>query len=88
MLDDPTIDQRRENVAFVTPAKRKSELGQFMTPSAIANFMTQMFSSLRSKTVCLLDAGAGVGSLKRYWKHLGPRNGQNTSPTTELVPVV
>lgn len=63
MLDGPTIDQRREAIACSTPAKRKSELGQFMTPSKIANFMSGMFSPLKSKKICLLDAGAGIGSL-------------------------
>lgn len=43
-------------------ANRKSELGQFMTPAAIATFMASLFSS-PSKTIQLLDAGAGTGSL-------------------------
>ena len=41
---------------------RKSELGQFMTPAAIATFMASLFSAT-SRTIHLLDAGAGVGSL-------------------------
>lgn len=61
MLD--TIDQRREAVAQATPNKRKSELGQFMTPSVIADFMAAMFRPLKGKKIRLLDAGAGIGSL-------------------------
>lgn len=61
MLD--TIDQRREAVAQATPNKRKSELGQFMTPSGIADFMAGMFRPLKGKKIRLLDAGAGIGSL-------------------------
>jgi adenine-specific DNA-methyltransferase len=58
-----TIDQRRTAIAEATPAKRKSELGQFMTPSVIARFMAGMFSPLKGKEIRLLDAGAGIGSL-------------------------
>ena len=63
MLQIQTIDKRREAIALATPAKRKSELGQFMTPSVIATFMAGMFDSMRNKEIRLLDAGAGIGSL-------------------------
>lgn len=42
--------------------ERRSALGQFMTPAAIARFMAGLFSP-GAKAVRLLDAGAGVGSL-------------------------
>jgi hypothetical protein len=38
--------------------QRKSELGQFLTPQPIANFMAGLFES-RPSEVHLLDAGAG-----------------------------
>ena len=57
------IDQRRKTIAGNTSAQKKSELGQFMTPSEIAGFMTSMFSSVAGRKVHLLDAGAGIGSL-------------------------
>src|SRR5437879_1730250 len=41
---------------------RRSELGQFMTPPATAQFMASMFEA-KSEVLKLLDAGAGVGSL-------------------------
>lgn len=41
---------------------RRWELGQFMTPGPIAEFMASMFKPT-TKPVRLLDAGAGVGSL-------------------------
>jgi adenine-specific DNA-methyltransferase len=63
MLEKHTIDQRREARAKVTSAKRKSELGQFMTPSVIAEFMADMFAPLSKRNIRLLDAGAGIGSL-------------------------
>ena len=42
---------------------RKSEFGQFMTPSNIARFMASLFPASPLKTCRLLDAGAGVGAL-------------------------
>ena len=42
---------------------RKSELGQFMTPSNIARFMASLFPASDLKTCRLLDAGAGLGAL-------------------------
>ncbi|NHZ38657.1 Eco57I restriction-modification methylase domain-containing protein [Massilia aquatica] len=62
-LSDEAIDARREAVARVTSQKHKSAFGQFMTPSVIATFMASMFHPLAEKTVRLLDAGAGIGSL-------------------------
>lgn len=41
---------------------RQEELGQFLTASPLADFMASMFGAL-PKTVRLLDAGAGAGSL-------------------------
>ena len=63
MLQAQTIDERRVAIALATPEKRKSELGQFMTPSVIATFMASMFNPLGKKNIRLLDAGAGIGSL-------------------------
>lgn len=63
MLDTQAIDDRRQVIARATPAKHKSQLGQFMTPGVIANFMASMFEPLGSKVIRLLDAGAGIGSL-------------------------
>lgn len=42
--------------------KRKTAMGQFMTPSAVGQFMASLFANA-SNDVRLLDAGAGVGSL-------------------------
>ena len=48
--------------AIETPRSRQEELGQFLTPLPVARFMASMFGAL-PKTVRLLDAGAGAGSL-------------------------
>ena len=56
-------DSVRRQVAPRIAQKRKSELGQFMTPSSIARFMADMFPPSTMQTCRLLDAGAGVGAL-------------------------
>ena len=43
---------------------RRHELGQFLTPSPVADFMASLFSVNR-RTIRLLDAGAGAGALTR-----------------------
>lgn len=43
--------------------KRKAELGQFMTPPAIARFMASLFPPDASGICHLLDPGAGIGDL-------------------------
>jgi adenine-specific DNA-methyltransferase len=44
------------------PRSRQEELGQFLTAAPVADFMASMFGPL-PRTVRLLDAGAGAGSL-------------------------
>jgi adenine-specific DNA-methyltransferase len=48
--------------AMKTHRNRREELGQFLTATPVADFMASMFGPL-PKTVHLLDAGAGAGSL-------------------------
>lgn len=43
--------------------KRKEELGQFLTPARIAEFMASLFTPPLPKAIRLLDAGAGNGAL-------------------------
>lgn len=49
-------------VAESAVRKRQGELGQFLTPAPVADFMASLFGPL-PKVVRLLDAGAGAGSL-------------------------
>ncbi|WP_411348685.1 BsuBI/PstI family type II restriction endonuclease [Paenibacillus sp. WLX2291] len=42
---------------------KKNELSQFFTPYQIADFMVSLFDEKKLKSPCLLDAGAGIGSL-------------------------
>jgi adenine-specific DNA-methyltransferase len=48
--------------AIENPRSRQVELGQFLTAAPVAAFMASMFGQL-PRTVLLLDAGAGAGSL-------------------------
>jgi len=57
------VEQTRFRVSKNTEAKRKSELGQFLTPAKTAHFMAGLFTSKSSLECRLLDAGAGIGSL-------------------------
>lgn len=51
-----------KNATVDNPRTRQGELGQFLTPRPVADFMAAMFGPL-PRTVRLLDAGAGAGSL-------------------------
>ncbi|OGT00660.1 MAG: hypothetical protein A2Y51_07290 [Gallionellales bacterium RIFCSPLOWO2_02_60_31] len=55
------IDQVRREASSLLDSQRRSDLGQYMTPSHIAAFMASLFSY--NGQARLLDAGAGVGSL-------------------------
>lgn len=63
MLSIQSIDKRRESISVATPARHKTELGQFLTPSIIAKFMAGLFNPLSDKEIRILDAGAGIGTL-------------------------
>jgi adenine-specific DNA-methyltransferase len=56
-------DAVRREVSPGLALKRKSALGQFMTPSPVARFMASLFPPATLQTCRLLDAGAGVGAL-------------------------
>ena len=61
MLDQ--AEYKRRTVASTTDRKKKSALGQFMTPSTVARFMAGLFDIRVGEPVHLLDAGAGLGAL-------------------------
>ncbi len=56
------LDTVRREVSPTLDPKRRSKLGQFMTPGRIASLMAEMFVSM-SGDIRLLDAGAGMGAL-------------------------
>ncbi len=56
-------DKDRRNVSQNIDQKKKSKLGQFMTPAPVAKFMAGMFPQSGLAECKLLDAGAGLGAL-------------------------
>ena len=56
------LDTIRIEASNALDQKKRSELGQFMTPVRIAQFMASLFSKI-DQPVHLLEAGAGIGSL-------------------------
>ena len=61
-MNNATIDELRLEANSKLDPKKKWELGQFMTPSNIAELMSNFFDSPK-QLVKLLDCGAGIGSL-------------------------
>jgi adenine-specific DNA-methyltransferase len=57
------IEQARLRISKNTAPKKKSQLGQFLTPKSTASFMAGLFSNMDVKDCHLLDPGAGMGSL-------------------------
>lgn len=57
------LDSIRREVSAKLDRKQRSALGQFMTPTSVADFMASLFPPIRNRNVRLLDAGAGIGSL-------------------------
>ncbi|WP_068779938.1 SAM-dependent methyltransferase [Paenibacillus sp. GM2] len=56
-----TLDKER---LVINPLlKRKSELGQFLTPASVAKYMASIFDKNKLYDPKILDAGAGIGTL-------------------------
>ncbi len=60
MLD--VVDFFRLDACRKIQAQRRSQLGQFLTPPAVARQMASMLEC-KQPDIVLLDAGAGVGTL-------------------------
>ena len=58
-----STDYFRLDTAGKLDPKKRSALGQFLTPLDIARFMSSLFDDFSNNEVSLLDPGAGVGSL-------------------------
>ena len=71
--------------------RRQGELGQFLTPSPVADFMASLFGPF-PETVRLLDAGAGAGALTAAFvsRLCEKKNGVRTVEATlyELDPLI
>lgn len=60
-MNSSVVDSLRHEANAKLDPRRKSALGQFMTPYKVAEFMASLFT--RRDDAVLLDAGAGIGSL-------------------------
>ncbi|MBA4395855.1 MAG: SAM-dependent methyltransferase [Syntrophus sp. (in: bacteria)] len=58
-----TLDHVRRTVNGRTQRADRADIGQFLTPVAIARFMASLFAPNRLDHVRILDAGAGAGVL-------------------------
>jgi len=56
------LDHVRQSFNAATSRSGRSEIGQFLTPVSIADFMSSLFEP-RTKKVRILDPGAGTGVL-------------------------
>ena len=57
-----TVEHIRQITNSKLNPKKKAELGQYMTPSVIAEYMSTLFNA-KKEDIKLLDCGAGIGSL-------------------------
>ena len=78
------VDQTRLTVSRAMDPKRKSQLGQFFTPTSIARFMAEMFDGGGKEECRLLDPGAGIGSLSAAFLDRWVSGGLNFIDTLRL----
>lgn len=57
------VEKTRLRISNNTEAKRKSQLGQFLTPEKAAQYMAGLFTPATGVACRVLDPGAGIGSL-------------------------
>lgn len=76
------LDTIRLDVSAKLERKQRSALGQFMTPSRVADFMAGLFPLPAHRPIRLLDAGAGIGSLTAAFLE---RWGQGDVPRIEVT---
>lgn len=77
-----TAEVYRTAVSQQLDPTTRVELGQFLTPSAVATFMASLFAPTQSE-VTLLDPGAGVGTLTAAF--IEQLLGQGTLPASITV---
>jgi type I restriction-modification system DNA methylase subunit len=86
------LDSIRLEVSAKLDRKQRSALGQFMTPTSVADFMAGLFPHIRNRNVRLLDAGAGIGSLTaaflERWSHGRSASGHVEATAYEIDPIL
>lgn len=61
------VDFYRLDAGHSLSVDQRSEFGQFLTPAPVAKFMASLAAPATDR-IRLLDAGAGVGSLKAAYQ--------------------
>lgn len=83
------LDPIRLEVSAKLDRKQRSALGQFMTPTRVADFMAGLFPAIKNADVRLLDAGAGIGSLSAAFLERWARESAHVEVTAyEIDPVL
>jgi adenine-specific DNA-methyltransferase len=72
-MNTAQVDAMRLEVSRSLCSTRKTELGQFMTPVQVSDFMASLFDE-SSRAAKLLDCGAGIGSLTLSSIKMGNRS--------------
>lgn len=72
------------NMERSTPRERKSQLGQFMTPTSVAQFMASLFVLPLNGGINLIDAGAGQGALTSAFANRAQGRGRITATAFEF----
>lgn len=92
LLIEPTVAAAKRRAAEKPAVVRKAQLGQFMTPEGIADYMANSFEASRFNRVRLLDAGAGQGALSlafaRRWASGAPVGSTLAIDAYELDPAM
>jgi adenine-specific DNA-methyltransferase len=84
------LDQRRREISATLDPRRRSALGQFLTPTSTAGFMASLLEFHLNKPAHLLDPGAGIGALSaaaaECWRSAKRRRGSLELTCYELEP--
>ncbi|HEX5280257.1 MAG TPA: Eco57I restriction-modification methylase domain-containing protein [Micropepsaceae bacterium] len=87
----PSADELRLAASKRLDPEKRVELGQFLTPSAIADFMAGLFERWPAQTR-LLDPGAGIGSLTSgfvsRWLKNAPKGSELELTAYEIDPTL
>jgi adenine-specific DNA-methyltransferase len=74
-----SIDTLRKEATKRLDQSKRSQFGQYMTPTSIAEFMASLFTKKILEEIRLLDAGAGIGSLTAAFLEKASKNAKSIS---------
>jgi tRNA1(Val) A37 N6-methylase TrmN6 len=81
------LDSRRLEISSRLDHSKRSALGQFLTPTSVADFMAGLFPE-PTGAVRLLDAGAGIGSLTAAFAGRWGRQAEIDTTAFEIDPAM